>query len=513
MQPSLTVFICSTYRDLSSERRAVIEAIKRLRLQYESMEYFGARPNRPIEECLDEVSQSDIIIVIVGHLYGSLVPERNISYTEAEYEEAYRLHKKCLVYFRDKSVPVLPEFFESDSEKMHLFEQFKGSLNTRHTVDTFRGPKDLSDKLTKSLQDLVGKLSAEINTRDQYLALLKKGADVWNKWRYEKYKDDSIKATDKNQQSLDLSNIDLRAVQLAGADLSNFNLSKADLSEADLRNANLRETNLTSARLVGTNLSGALLEKANLSEANLTHTNLYSADLKGANLSFARLIETNMQNARLEDCYVFGVSAWSLTTDGAQQNGLIISPAHEPKVSVDDIEAAQLNYLLLRSDRIRTIINNLQTRSVLILGRFTSERKGVLEVIKSELKQLNFVPSVFDFERPTSRDFTETIMTLAGMSVFIILDITNPKAMPYELSAVLPNYKIPVVPIIQKGERPFAMFIDLRNKYPWVLTTLEYDSAENLAKHFERAVVKPAMAERKRLIGSHENIISPNKAD
>ncbi len=55
-------------------------------------------------------------------------------------------------------------------------------------------------------------------------------------------------------------------------------------------------------------------------------------------------------------------------------------------------------------------------------------------------------------------------MTLAGMCLFIIADITNPKSSPLELQAAVPNYMIPFVPIIQKGEKPFAMFVNLQTK-------------------------------------------------
>jgi hypothetical protein len=100
---------------------------------------------------------------------------------------------------------------------------------------------------------------------------------------------------------------------------------------------------------------------------------------------------------------------------------------------------------------------------------------------------------MFDFEKPAQRDFTETIKTLAGMSHFIIADITNPKSSPLELQATMPDYMIPFVPIIQEDEKPFAMFQDLKQKYgEWVLDPLEYDTAQGLLDVFDEAVVAPA---------------------
>jgi hypothetical protein len=138
---------------------------------------------------------------------------------------------------------------------------------------------------------------------------------------------------------------------------------------------------------------------------------------------------------------------------------------------------------------------------VLILGRFTKERKAVLDAIRERLRALGFVPMMFDFDRPRQRDFTETIKTLAGLSRFIIADITNPKSSPLELQATMPDYMIPFVPIIQEDEEPFAMFRDLQQKYgDWVLDVLEYDSAKGLIDVLEPAVIKPALARAEQLL-------------
>lgn len=122
-------------------------------------------------------------------------------------------------------------------------------------------------------------------------------------------------------------------------------------------------------------------------------------------------------------------------------------------------------------------------------------------MVRAKLRELGFVPMMFDFEKPTQRDFTETIKTLAGMSRFIVADITNPKSSPLELQATMPDYMIPFVPIIQEDEEPFAMFKDLQQKYgDWVLDVLRYDSAENLLKVLDDAVIKPALKKADELL-------------
>jgi hypothetical protein len=152
------------------------------------------------------------------------------------------------------------------------------------------------------------------------------------------------------------------------------------------------------------------------------------------------------------------------------------------------------------NQKLRDVINTIAEKAVLILGRFTPERKDVLDAIGEALRQDGYVPIMFDFERPTGRDFTETLMTLAGMCLFIIVDITSPKSSPLELQALVPNYKVPFVPIIQDGEQPFAMFKDLWGKFHWVLDPLAYDSPDCLISRLKEAVIKPALKKHDELL-------------
>jgi hypothetical protein len=85
MSAPFNVFVCSTFDDLEQERDGVLDAIKRVQQRHNAMEFFGARPGRPIEVCLDEV--------IVGLKYGSLPSGMEVSYSQAEYEEGVRLEK------------------------------------------------------------------------------------------------------------------------------------------------------------------------------------------------------------------------------------------------------------------------------------------------------------------------------------------------------------------------------------------------------------------------------------
>jgi hypothetical protein len=307
--------------------------------------------------------------------------------------------------------------------------------------------------------------------QEQLDLLLTQGVDVWNTWRK------------KHPEILpDLRSADLIEADLSGTNLSGVNLSNASLNRATLRVANLSEANLFKADLCRADLSGADLTRADLSEAFLGRTIL--------------------RKATLTNCRVYGVAVWDVDATEAEQSSLIITNlrSREPAITVDNLEIAQFIYLLLNNQKIRDVIDTIGRKGVLILGRFSNERKPVLDALREKLRDLDYLPIVFDFERPTERDFTETIMTLAGLCRFIIADITNPKSSPLELQAIVPNYMIPFVPIIQEGEKPFSMFQDLQRKYNWVLDRLVYDTPENLINTLEKAIVEPALLKHKELM-------------
>jgi hypothetical protein len=306
----------------------------------------------------------------------------------------------------------------------------------------------------------------------------------------------------------DLSDADLQEANLTETDLCMAHLNGADLRAAILSQADLRNADLSGADLQGANLSGADLRLANLSATNLSNAQLSNADLTQANLIKSVLVETDLTGATLKACKVYGLSSWDLRGYPKDQSDLLITPHQKAKITVDNLEIAQFLYLLLNNERIRNVIETIGTKAVLILGRFEEERKTVLDAIRIRLRDLGFVPMMFDFDRPAQRDFTETIMILAGMSRFIIADITNPKSSPLELQATMPNYMIPFVPIIHESEKPFAMFKDLKEKYgEWVLDVLKYDSTDNLLAVFNDAVVRPALEKAEILrLKKHEDI-------
>jgi uncharacterized protein YjbI with pentapeptide repeats len=273
-----------------------------------------------------------------------------------------------------------------------------------------------------------------------------------------------------------LSASKLNRAILAGANLARAKLIATEMDETDLSNANLSRAELDGASLKCSNLAGATLRQCQLFSADLSGANLSHADLIGANLISAKLDGTN-----LVGCRVYGLSVWNVSVDeNTVQRDLIITPHNVPDILVDNIEVAQFLYLLLNNTKIRDVIDTITSKAVLILGRFTPERKSILEDIRYELRTRNYVPILFDFAKPFTQTTMEAISTLAHLVRFVIADITDAKSVLQELRGIVPNRpSMPVQPVLLAGQQEPGMF-DFFKMYPWVLPVLTYANQQDL---------------------------------
>jgi uncharacterized protein YjbI with pentapeptide repeats len=119
--------------------------------------------------------------------------------------------------------------------------------------------------------------------KDEHVAVLGRGAAVWNTWRAE------------HDEAPDLSRAALR-----GLDLTGFDLSRADLRGADLRGTTLSDADLSGAHLEGANFFKAVLIGADLARAYLDGTQF---------LNCAQLMVTrNWQSAFRDEALACGAA-------------------------------------------------------------------------------------------------------------------------------------------------------------------------------------------------------------
>ena len=205
-------------------------------------------------------------------------------------------------------------------------------------------------------------------------------------------------------------------------------------------------------------------------------------------------MNVSLRGARLNHCRIYGISAWDLDLEGAEQTNLIISPDDQPVITVDNLKVAQFIYLLLNNEEIRDVIGTITSKAVLILGRFTPERKNVLNAISEELRRRNYLPILFDFEKPGSKSFVETVSTLAHMARFVIADVTDAKVVLQELQRIVPDLpSVPVQPLLLKGSSATIVLADFM-LYPWFLEIHQYENLQHLLASLGDKVIAPAEA-------------------
>jgi uncharacterized protein YjbI with pentapeptide repeats len=323
---------------------------------------------------------------------------------------------------------------------------------------------------------------------------------AWERWRTEIGAVPDLRGAELSE--LDFDGLDLSHARLRGAYLSSVSirggiLNHADLSDSDLRNTDLSYAELRNARLTGARLEEILLTRADLRNADLSRSALIGASLNGANL----------QGAKLTDAIVWGIASWNVRCDAkTEQTGLYVVPGlfdpfaydertvrhPEHSVRVNDIEVAHFISLLVQNPKIGHLIDAAADRVVLLLGRFVGSERAVLDALKERLPKFGYVPVVFDFDQPENRDTIETVSILAGLSNFVIANLSRPRSTPLEAHLVIPRMAVPFVPVIREGQSPFSMFKALQRKYQWVLPTVTYRDPDSLMRKLRKKVIEPA---------------------
>ncbi len=242
---------------------------------------------------------------------------------------------------------------------------------------------------------------------------------------------------------MDFSGINLSRASLYRAFAEGLNLRNAvfegshveegDFSRADFRGATFRSTTFNKTILTGANLDGATFVNCNLNRVNLV----------GALFRVKEITET----------VVYGIAAWDLvTSDEMKQSKVVIEKTYEfysdliqqgkIPMTVDDIELAQFVYYLNDHKKLRDTLNILNDKGVLVLGRFKDGGLERLYSIREWLQRKGYMAMIFDFARPDNLSLTETVVTMAGLSKFIFVDLPG-ASVPAELQAVLSQVKKP----------------------------------------------------------------------
>jgi len=148
----LTVFLSSTSKDLHPCRNAAYAAISGLHGYHcVRMEDFGSWDAAPDDFCRSKVAECDLVVCIVGPLYGSRTPA-GPSFTEREFDAAIAHEKPCLVFVTADDYPLAANLIEADEERKQQ-AAFRQRVTKGRLVTAFSTPEEVSVKVVQAIRN------------------------------------------------------------------------------------------------------------------------------------------------------------------------------------------------------------------------------------------------------------------------------------------------------------------------------------------------------------------------
>lgn len=98
------IFISSTFEDLKNERKAAVEAVFQRGHIPIALENFAPSDESDLQVIKRAMKDCQVYVAILGHRYGTIVPNKEYSFTEFEYNLAQQYGLKTLTFILDDSV-------------------------------------------------------------------------------------------------------------------------------------------------------------------------------------------------------------------------------------------------------------------------------------------------------------------------------------------------------------------------------------------------------------------------
>jgi len=151
------VFLSSTFTELEEYRKSAAAAIDQYGHVCVRMETFPAADREISDFCRQKIKEAELVILLLGKLYGTLIPGSNISYTEYEFDVAVELRVPILVFYALRSAPTrIQEALDAGAgdytELKQRQEEFLKTKALRGRVARpYRDPNDLKFQIGHSI--------------------------------------------------------------------------------------------------------------------------------------------------------------------------------------------------------------------------------------------------------------------------------------------------------------------------------------------------------------------------
>jgi hypothetical protein len=155
------VFLSSTFHEMREYRAAAAEAVDQFGYRCVRMETFPAKDREIAGFCRDRLRDCDVVVVILGRFYGTPIPQRDISYSEDEFDAASELGKTILVFEPERGAKANTDDALAALEANGLIyedqiarqRRFVKKAHQGRLVRTFKNESDLKFQVGHSLAE------------------------------------------------------------------------------------------------------------------------------------------------------------------------------------------------------------------------------------------------------------------------------------------------------------------------------------------------------------------------
>jgi hypothetical protein len=115
------IFISSTFEDLRAERKAAVEAVFERGHIPIALENFSPSNESDLQVIKSAMKDCQVYVAILGHRYGTMVPDKDYSFTEFEYDLAQQYKLKTLTFIlNDKDIAKRRSKLDQKSDEVEL---------------------------------------------------------------------------------------------------------------------------------------------------------------------------------------------------------------------------------------------------------------------------------------------------------------------------------------------------------------------------------------------------------
>lgn len=147
------IFVSSTFTDLETARKKVIDMILSLYHFPVGMEMFSADDGEQWQTIEQAINFSDYYVVIIGHRYGALADD-GCSYTEKEYDLAKENGVPILAFIRNRDIPLRDDEREKNQDGQDKLDAFIAKAKASKMCDFWSSHEELVGKVSVALHKI-----------------------------------------------------------------------------------------------------------------------------------------------------------------------------------------------------------------------------------------------------------------------------------------------------------------------------------------------------------------------